>query len=290
MTASIRQRAEQLASVLPPLLVAAERVASTVVQGVHGRRQTGQGEAFWQFRRYQPGDSISRIDWRQSGRTQAVFVRENEWEAAQSVWLWRDASASMRYGSTRNAPTKKERADLLLLAAAAMLLRGGERVALLGRATPPANSRAVLTRLAAELDDHTDPPGSLPPAIDLPRHSRLVLTGDFLTPLDQIERVLETYAARGVSGHLVQVLDPAELALPFAGRVLFEGMEGEGNMLARRVEQLRDEYRGRIDTHCAELAELARRVGWTCRLSPTTQSPEAALMALYVALAGPRAT
>ncbi len=50
---SLRQRAEQLAAILPPILVAAERVASTVVQGVHGRRRVGQGEAFWQFRHYE---------------------------------------------------------------------------------------------------------------------------------------------------------------------------------------------------------------------------------------------
>ncbi len=149
---SSRQRAEQLASVLPPLLVEAERVASTIVQGVHGRRRVGQGEAFWQFRRYQPGDPTSRIDWRQSARGQAVFVRENEWEAAQSVWLWCDASPSMRYSSSRELPEKQARATLLLLATASLLLRGGERIALLGTrrrfttpsaATPRKASRAI---------------------------------------------------------------------------------------------------------------------------------------------------
>ncbi len=48
----LRQRAEALAATLPPLLVAAERVAATVAQGVHGRRRAGMGESFWQFRRY----------------------------------------------------------------------------------------------------------------------------------------------------------------------------------------------------------------------------------------------
>ncbi len=57
--------AARLASGLPALLVAAQRVASTVMQGVHGRRRVGQGDAFWQFRQYRQGDSINRIDWRQ---------------------------------------------------------------------------------------------------------------------------------------------------------------------------------------------------------------------------------
>ena len=95
-----QHRAEQLASTLPPLLVAADRVAATVAQGVHGRRRVGQGETFWQFRQYQPGDAPQRIDWRESAKSQRLFVRETEWEAAQSVWLWRDTSASMDYGSS----------------------------------------------------------------------------------------------------------------------------------------------------------------------------------------------
>jgi len=91
-----RARAEAVASRLPALQVAAERVAMTVLQGVHGRRRVGQGEAFWQFRRYAPGDALVRIDWRQSAKRSHVFVRETEWEAAQSAWLWRDASPSRR--------------------------------------------------------------------------------------------------------------------------------------------------------------------------------------------------
>src|SRR5271157_6489618 len=122
--AALRDRAEQAAAVLPPLLVAAERVAATVAQGVHGRRRVGQGETFWQFRQYEPGDSAQRIDWRESAKSQRLYVRETEWEAAQSVWLWRDASPSMDYASSPGTPTKRQRADLLLVALAALLVRG----------------------------------------------------------------------------------------------------------------------------------------------------------------------
>src|ERR671932_325888 len=135
--APLRDRAEQTAAALPPLLVAAERVATTVAQGVHGRRRVGQGETFWQFRQYMPGDAAQRIDWRESAKSQRVYVRETEWEAAQSVWLWRDASPSMDYSSAAyitgaDWPTKRDRAELLLVALASLLLRGGERLTLLG--------------------------------------------------------------------------------------------------------------------------------------------------------------
>ena len=143
-----RHRAEELASALPPLLVAAERVAATVAQGVHGRRRVGLGETFWQFRRYQAGDSPQRIDWRQSAKADPVFVREMEWAAAQSVWLWRDASPSMRWRSRESWPEKLAHADLLTLALAVLLVRGGERVALLGSGQLPGQSAATLERMA----------------------------------------------------------------------------------------------------------------------------------------------
>ena len=130
------RRAEALAASLPPLLVAAERVASTVAQGVHGRRRVGQGDSFWQFRRFVTGDPVGRIDWRQSAKSgrpapHGWFVRETEWEAAQTICLWRDGSPSMRWHSQSVPIEKRERADLLLLALAALLLRGGERVLML---------------------------------------------------------------------------------------------------------------------------------------------------------------
>ena len=98
------RRAEALAIRLPPLLIAAERVAATVAQGVHGRRREGQGDSFWQSRRYVAGDPLGRIDWRQSAKSgrpapDGWFVRETEWEAAQTICLWRDSSASMRWHS-----------------------------------------------------------------------------------------------------------------------------------------------------------------------------------------------
>lgn len=282
-----RQRAEQLAATLPPLLVAAERVASIVSQGVHGRRRVGTGETFWQYRRYQPGDAAQRIDWRQSAKRRHVFVRENEWEAAQSVWLWADASPSMRYRSGLAAETKAERAALLLLALAVLLVRGGEQIALLGEAARPAAGSAALSRIAAALAhaERIEDQASLPPAAALPRHAQVVLIGDFLSPFEEIEALVKHYVGRGLRGHLVEIVDPAEEILPFAGRSVFSGLEGEGEILIGRPESLRAAYAARMKARRAALADLARAGGWRHITHHTDQPAQVALLALYAALA-----
>jgi uncharacterized protein (DUF58 family) len=291
--AALRDRAEEAASVLPPLLVAAERVAATVAQGVHGRRRVGQGETFWQFRQYEPGDAATRIDWRESAKSQRLYVRQTEWEAAQSVWLWRDASASMDYSSADyiaggDWPTKRDRAELLLLALASLLVRGGERLALLGTALPPMSGRIALSRLAEFIDrDRTDA-ASLPAFEPLPRAAQLVLIGDFLSPLGAINTAITRFAAAGLKGHLLQLVDPAEEDLPFEGRIRFEGVEERDQVVIGRVESVRDDYAARFRHHRSGLAAMAAALGWSFGVHRTDHPPHLALLGLYAALSADR--
>ena len=275
-----RHAAERIGARLPPLLVAAERVAVTVAQGVHGRRRVGMGESFWQFRPYQPGDAVSAIDWRQSAKGDRTVLRELEWEAAQSVWLWVDGSPSMHYASAR-APTKAERAQVLALALASLLLRAGERVAVLGASTSPMAGRVALGRIAEQLAAAT---GAPPRGLPLPRHARCVLISDWLAPLDATERWWRDVHAMGVVGFVLLVLDPAELELPFSGRMRFKGLEDEGVALIGDVDKVRNDYTHLLHEHRAMLAEIARRLGWSLTLHRTDHGPELALLPAYVAL------
>ena len=286
--AELHNRAELLAANLPPLMVAAERGAATVAQGVHGRRRVGQGETFWQFRHYERGDPIQHIDWRRSARSDSVYLRETEWEAAQSVWLWSDASPSMNYSSSKKLPTKMEHADLLTLALASLLIRGGEHIAPLGRGTIPSTGRMALNILAAALEDREierkEHAGSLPPFEQVPKHGRVVLISDFLEPLEEINRAVGVFSDRGVDGYILQILDPAEQSLPFGWRTRFEGTENEGNALIGRVEGVRDDYKTELAAQRQGLEAIARTAGWGFGVHTTDQPPEATLLRLYVAL------
>lgn len=284
----LRPQAEELAAALPPLLVEAERVAATVAQGVHGRRRVGPGESFWQFRRYQTGDAVALIDWRQSAKSRHHFIRENEWEAAESVWLWCDGSASMAYRSAFGPCEKRTRAQVLVLALASLLVRAGERIALVERAEPPASGRIAFQRLATRLLDSASETPSLPPGRPLPRDAIVVLVSDFLEPIEAWGPKLAAFAAQGVHGHLLQVLDPAEEDLPFKGRTLFEGVEQPLKLKVGRAEDLREGYHAALAAHRAMLADECRRLGWTFATHRTDRPPQTALLALYEALAPAR--
>ena len=273
--------AEQLGATLPPLLVEAERVAATVMPGLHGRRRAGPGEAFWQFRAYLPGDQANRIDWRQSGKADRLYIRETEWEAAQTVALWHAVGPGMEWRSSREVPSKLLRTQLLVLALASLLLRGGERVRLLGLPRPFAG-RQALPSIAASLPQMAPRPED--PRVA--RHARAVLFGDFWEPLEQTRSAIATLAAQGVRGHLLQVLDPAEETLPYAGRIRFEDVAANAPpALIPRVEAVRDVYAERLTRHREALSALAQRAGWTFATHRTDHPPEAALLALHQVLA-----
>lgn len=284
----VRTQAERLGARLPPLMIHAERVAATVAQGEHGRRRVGQGDAFWQFRRFRQEDSSIAIDWRQSAKSQHLFVREREWAAAASIWIWRDASASMQYKSHVATCTKAERATILALAFASLLVRGGERVGDLNDPRPPTAGRPGLNRFALQMTSQPAAKQSLPPLMPLPRFSQIILISDWLTPIDGVMTILRHYGALGVRGHLIQVLDPAEEDLPFDGRTEFEDVETQSRFIARRAETMREAYRDRLSALRTEVAQACRRQDWTFASHRTDRPPQGALLAAYAALSAHR--
>jgi len=281
----LRRRAEAAASRLPPLLARAENLANTVLLGEHGRRRSGLGDDFWQYRPLQEGDSYRMIDWRRSAKTNAQYVRQKEWQIAQSVSLWIDSAASMDYSSRKDLAPKSDRAQLLALATSILLIRAGERVGLAGTALPPQRGDAQIWRLSQALLE-VDPEGDYgsPEARAMIPHSRALFISDFLGDFDQIEHALYKAADRGVRGVILQVLDPAEEAFPFSGRAIFESMRAQVLHETRKANDLRDRYVARLQDRKDALRKLARITGWQFECHLTDASVQSALLWVYRAL------
>ncbi len=276
--------AKSLAEAMPDLLVEAGRIAATVVAGWHGRRRAGSGEAFWQFRPLVGGEPATAIDWRRSARDDHLYVREREWEAAHTVWLAPDLSASMDWRSDLAAVTKRDRAVVLTLALADLLARAGERVGVPGVMRPITDRRAA-ERLAMALAARDDRP-ALPEPGGVGRFSELVLIGDFLDGFEAVEARLEGLAATGARLHLARIVDPAEALLPFVGHLEFRDPESGEIVRVPRTEALAEAWARRWAAHGAGLADLARRGGWTLVSHSTDRGAVEALLALHASLGG----
>ena len=270
-----------LANRMPRLVLEARRVAATLAHGLHGRRRAGPGESFWQFRPFVAGEAAQRIDWRRSGRDEHLFVREREWEAAHSIWLWIDRSASMGYASNLAGAPKIERALVLGLALADAFVEAGERVGLLGL-TPPRATRHIAERMAeAIVADRAGLEADLPPMRPLAMLDEALIVSDFLSPISDLSRAVEGLSARGARGHLVMIVDPVEETFPFAGQAMLHDLEAGLSLRIGDAGSWGEAYRTRMTHHREALADLTRRRGWTLTIHRTDRpASEAALRIL----------
>ena len=244
---SQRKDAEALAAPFPSLLVEAERVAAVVAQGAHGRRRAGQGETFWQYRPYDVSDMATSIDWRRTARGQDVYVRDNEWEAAQSVWMWCDENAGMQWGASDKVPTKSDRAKVLSLALAALLTRSGERCAIMGAQGRPQTGRVGMERVSSALSLEAGKGTGTEAALNhpIPAYARVMLVSDFLLPIDTWAERLSKLASRPAQGVLLHIIDPSERDFPYNGRMELRlpGAKTDIPFIVGRAERARADYK-----------------------------------------------
>jgi uncharacterized protein (DUF58 family) len=258
--------------------------------GFHGRRRAGHGENFWQYRQAVPGAPRSAVDWRRSGKSDQQFIREMEWEAAQTVSIWVDDALSMDYRDAEHfkARSKGERASLLALAVSVLLIKAGERVALMGTdAAQPRAGRAQLNRMALALGTERvgeRPDYGVPPNDRMVHGGRAIFFSDFLGDIEAMKPALAHAADQGVRGCFVQVLDESEEVFPFDGRMIFESMGGTTEFETQRARALAEAYVGRLAERRAKIIEYARHLGWRWLFHHTSQPPRGALLWLYMAV------
>src|ERR1700730_10166637 len=253
-----------LAASMPRLILEARRVAATVIHGLHGRRRAGPGENFWQYRRFISGEPASRVDWRRSARHDHLYVRELEWEAAPTVWIWPDRSPSMNFASPLVRDSKLFRALVIALALAEVLVEAGERVGIPGL-TRPTGSRNVVDQMAQAIAHDRAERSSLPPSFAPSPLAEVVLLSDLWSEIADVRRTITQLSGSGARGHVVQIVDPAEETFPYWGRVEFVEPEGGGRITAGR----------------AEIRAETDRLGWSFTIHRTDRPASDLLLALH---------
>jgi len=269
-----------LAAAMPRLILEARRVAATVIHGLHGRRRAGPGENFWQYRRFVSGEPAARVDWRRSARDDHLYVREHEWEAAHTVWIWPDRSPSMAFASTLARDSKLYRTLVIALALGEVLVEAGERVGIPGLMRP-SGSRNVVDRMAEAIVHDRGERASLPPDFAPPPLAEIVLLSDLWSEIGAVRRTITQLSGSGARGHVVQIVDPAEETFPYWGRIEFVEPEGSGRITAGRAEMWRADYTARIARHRAEIKAETDRLGWSFIIHRTDRPASDLLLALH---------
>jgi uncharacterized protein (DUF58 family) len=282
--------ARSLAATMPRLILESRRVAATIIHGLHGRRRAGSGENFWQFRRFVSGEPAARVDWRRSARDDHLYVREQEWEAAHTVWIWPDRSPSMAFASPMALEPKLDRTLVVSFALAEVLVEGGERIGIPGIMRPTA-SRTVIEKMAEAIIHDPQPRQSLPPSFSPSPLAEVVVLSDLWAPIAEVHATIAQLSASGAHGHVVQIVDPAEETFPYSGRIEFFEPEGAGAITAGRAETWRADYETRIERHRAEIRAETDRLGWSFAIHRTDRPATDLLLWLHSSMgAGPRGT
>jgi uncharacterized protein (DUF58 family) len=282
-TGTIRQvtvGARKLADAMPRLILEARRVASTVIHGLHGRRRAGPGENFWQYRRFMSGEPAQNVDWRRSARDDHLYVREREWEASHTVWIWPDRSPSMTFASALSTDSKLERALVIAFALAEVLVQGGERVGMPGLMRPTA-SRNVIEKMAEVILHDPADRASLPPSFAPSPLSEVVMLSDLWAPIGEVRGTIAQLSASGAHGHIVQIVDLAEESFPYSGRVEFIEPEGAGSVTAGRAETWRNDYQGIVARHRAAIRSETDLRGWSFAVHRTDRPASELLLVLH---------
>lgn len=286
-TDHLRSEAEGASQGLDALVLAAERLGAALSFGSHGLRRAGSGEEFWQYRPASDSDASRSIDWRRSARTDTQYVRDREAQVAQAAALWLSRGRGMDYSGSPDRPSKAERGAVLTLALGMALLRGGERVALLGempkagRVQSEAIARGLVAPPAEKAGDD-----DYPALAALRPGQQVVLISDFLGEEQPVFDFLERAAAMGLRGVMLQVLDPDEESFPFSGAVLFRSAGGAHRHDTRDAGGLREAYLARLAARRAALTRAAQQSGWHFGTHDTASPPATALMWLAAALEG----
>ena len=274
----MRLKAEELSNKIPSLYIKAYRIANTIWEGMDNRNKDGLGDNFWQFRKYEYGDPAHLIDWKKTAKSNETFIQEKELQTLQNFVIWRDTSKSMNFRSSQSIDTKLYRANLFTLALTIILSKSGENIVLNGLKSELLKGGNAVNFVSSQINEKvTDSYKSSPNINEIKNNSDVILIGDFLNNINETEKTIKELSNRGINGIIIQILDPAERFFPYKGRINFNGLEGEKNILIGKAESVRNDYKKAIKIHIEKLEKLTTSYSWKYILDNSDQDASISL-------------
>ena len=275
---------------LPSLELQARYMVEGFLSGRHRSPQKGSSVEFAEYRDYQFGDDLRRVDWRLYARTDRVHVKQYEEETQMRVFLVLDTSGSMDYRSRPEVLRKIEFARLALAAIGLIAQRQRDAFGLalagseLADYLPARSSASHWRKFVGRLDTVT-PAGqaSLATALAslaelIPPRSLVVIASDFYDEPATLEPALRRlrYDRHDLVG--LHILDPHEIDFDLDQSGTFVDAEN-GSRVKLDAASARVNYLRRFGAFCDELDELFHASGGETARLRTDGSPVAALTA-----------
>ena len=224
--------------------------------GRHSSVLKGASVEFRDHRDYVQGDSLRHLDWKLFGRSERYFIKQFQEETSLRVHFVLDASASMAFRHSGKL-TKYQFARELTAAGAYLAHHQQDSIGLViyddqvRRWLPTKGGNRHVRNFLEALGTHepggrTDTGKALEALAEgMARRGLVLMLSDLLDAPEAVFRALAHFRRRGHDVVLVQVLDPAELDLPFDGASDFIDME-TGERLEADAALVRRAYRDAI--------------------------------------------
>lgn len=243
--------------------------------GSHGQRKSGSGTDFWQYREYREGDPAHKIDWRKSARSDTAYIRDREWEIAQTIALWLDQSPSMHHVYEAHKLSKYQYAAILAYILSTKFIYAGERLSFLSPTIKSCTSKAGLANIAEILAmDHsaTDNYNGI-------NKSFPILLSDFWGEISTVEEQIRGLTSNNYKGLILQIVAAEELSLPYKGRLKVQELnDDENSFTINDLNKAKTIYDERIKDHCHKVQDLAHKYGCAyMRITTDTALSEATL-------------
>lgn len=259
---------------LRDLSLVARTVVDGLMLGVHTSHRAGAGLEFSQFRSYQPGDDLRRVDWKLYARSDRFFIRESEAETSMVVRLVVDATGSMAQ-STPDGVSTLNYARFLAAALALLAQRQGDAIGLFAlnnrslQLLQPRREQQQLHRVLHALEK-LEPAGSWPDwrrveaAISADPHRGIVIVlSDLNERTDEVRNAARRLAANRHEVMVLHLETPGEVEFPWRGSVTFEEIE-TGRRLELDASAARDRYLAHRTESTRELQRVfeERQIGY----------------------------
>ena len=240
--------------------VRAQTLVDGLLAGLHRSPHRGGSVEFAEYTEYTPGDELRHVDWKVYAKTDKYYVKQYEDETNLRAYFVIDASGSMNFASEDAPLTKLRYVAFLVATFAHLLVRQGDAVG--GMAFDRrANQFLPASSSQSHLDDvfylleHLSGTGETgfeealrTIAERAPRRSMVMLFSDFLGADEEVMNLIKVLKEQHRDVAAFHVVDPAEMTLPYEGLRIFEGLEGEGELLAD-PDDLREAYIAKMREH-----------------------------------------